>query len=98
MRYAIRFAPGTTAHMRALTARQRANVYDAIEKALVHEPLAQSRHRKRLRENEVARWELRVEDLRVFYDVDTQAGVVRVLALGRKEGNHLWIAGRKVRL
>jgi mRNA-degrading endonuclease RelE of RelBE toxin-antitoxin system len=39
---------------------------------------------------------LRIDDLRVFYEVEEGAGVVRVLAVGRKRGNALWLAGKEV--
>jgi hypothetical protein len=41
----------------------------------------------------------RVGDLRVFYEVaGTDAGVVRILAVGRKRRNLLTIGGKEIRL
>lgn len=47
----------------------------------------------------MAAWELRVGALRVFYEVGTgEAKTVRILAIGKKTGNTLWIAGRGIKL
>ncbi len=48
--------------------------------------------------NPPAPWELRPGDLRVFYDVGTQEKEVRVLAVGQKRGNSVWIDGEVVQL
>jgi len=56
------------------------------------------RNRKLLRPNPLAPWELRVGDLRVFYDVETQEKEVRVLAVGQRKGNSVWIDGEEVQL
>jgi len=57
------------------------------------------RHRKPLRPNPIAPWELRVGQLRVFYEVvGTETGVVRILAVGRKRRNVLIIGGEEIRL
>ena len=93
--YEIEFDPIVQQHFHDLTARERAWVMDRILEQLTHEPLVSTRNRKRLRPNALAAWELRVGDLRIFYDVvDTQ--VVRVLAVGRKRGNVVIIAGREI--
>jgi mRNA-degrading endonuclease RelE of RelBE toxin-antitoxin system len=71
----------------------------AIERQLTHEPLRETRNQKPLRPNPVAPWELRVGDLRVFYEVaGSDLGVVRVLAVGQKRGHVLTIGGQEMRL
>ena len=63
------------------------------------EPLRETRNRKLLRPNPMAAWELRVGQLRIFYEVDAEeADVVNVLAIGIKTGNRLFIAGQEMRL
>ena len=65
----------------------------------MHEPLAETRNRKPLRPNLLAPWELRVGELRVFYEVaGDQYDVVRILAVGQKKGNRLLIAGKEVKI
>jgi len=108
MPYQVEFAASVRSQLSALTADERARVLAAVETQLLHEPLVETRHRKPLRPNPVAPWELRVGQLPVFYDVrqaDPQAGepqealgVVYILAVGRKEGDVLWIGGKRVQL
>jgi hypothetical protein len=59
----------------------------------------ETRNRKPLRPNPVAPWELRVGHLRVFYEVvGADGGVVRILAVGRKQRNVLTIGGEEIQL
>lgn len=83
-----------------LTAAERSLLLDAIREQLPEEPLVETRNRKPLRPNPLAPWELRVGQLRAFYEavprgrqLEKSADVVYVLAVGRKERNVLRIAG-----
>jgi mRNA-degrading endonuclease RelE of RelBE toxin-antitoxin system len=95
----IRFAASVKRQLEDLSAHQRAVVLDAIEIQLVHEPLTETTNRKPLRPNPIAPWELRVGDLRIFYEVGTDMpATVNILAVGRKDGNILRIAGEEIKL
>jgi mRNA-degrading endonuclease RelE of RelBE toxin-antitoxin system len=97
--YRVEFARSVRAHLRALAAGDRAVVLGAIERQLSAQPLVETRHRKPLRPNPIAPWQLSVEDLRVFYEVGPGAnGPVRILAVGRKQRNIVTIGGEEVRL
>lgn len=99
MPYAVEFAESVEGHFRALTARERVTILDAIDRQLLHEPLKETRHRKPLRPNPIAPWELRVGQLRVFYEVaGAESRVVRILAVGRKRRHALLIGGKEIRL
>src|SRR5690348_11897435 len=99
MPYTVEFAESVKGQLASLTARQRNLVIDAIGKQLVHEPLVETRNRKPLRPNPVAPWELRVRELRVFYEVASdEPNVVRILAVGRKRGNKVVIDGKELEL
>ena len=94
----IEFARAVKAHLDALTATQRTTVLDAIERQLTDEPLKETRRRKPLRPNPVAPWELRVGDLRVFYEVRPGSpAVVQILAVGIKERDMLKIGGQEIK-
>ena len=81
------------------SAGERVVVLGAIERQLPQQPLVETRHRKPLRPNPIAPWQLSVEDLRVFYEVGAEAnGPVRILAIGQKNGNILTIGGEEVQL
>ena len=97
MPYEIRFALTAKRQLRAYQVGERAMIVAAVEAQLAHEPLVETRNRKRLRPNPIAPWELRVRDLRVFYYVD-DPGVVTVLAIGMKRGNKLCIEGEEIEL
>ena len=87
------------AHLEALTTRQRSRAFVAIERQLKHEPLKEARNRKPLRPNPVAPWELRVGQLRVFYEVsEAPPAHVRILAVGIKVRETLRIGGQELRL
>lgn len=82
-----------------MTAYQRAIIFDSIKEQLIYEPFVETRNRKYLRDNPIAPWELRIGDLRVFYDLSPdEPNVVEILAIGIKEGNRLLIAGKVVKL
>ncbi len=97
MAYEIEFAESVKAQLKGFSARERSIVIEAIEEQLVYEPLVETRNRKLMRPNPIAPWELRIGNLRVFYEIaDDEADVVRILAIGRKEGNRLFIADQEV--
>lgn len=99
MAYTIEFAESVKAHLQALTAAQRATVLATIESQLTNQPLVEARNRKPLRPNPVAPWELRVGQLRVFYDVsDGPPATVRILAVGVKDRNVVRIGGEEIQL
>ena len=99
MPYTVEFAESVERQLRGLTTRERTTILDAIGRQLPHEPLKETRHRKPLRPNPIAPWELRVGQLRVFYEVTSaESGVVRILAVGRKRRNALMIGGKEIRL
>jgi len=99
MAYVIEFAESVKGQLRQLKARDRALLFDQIEKQLLHEPMVETRNRKLLRPNPIAHWELRVGELRVFYEVpEGETAKVRILAIGEKRGNTLWIGSQEVQL
>ncbi|QYO65108.1 type II toxin-antitoxin system RelE family toxin [Leptolyngbya sp. 7M] len=65
---------------------------------LSYEPTVPTRNRKEMRPNPLAVWELRIGNLRVYYDVDEQESVVDIRAIGIKEGNQVRIGGEIVEL
>lgn len=99
MAYTVEFARSVEAHLKALTARDRATALAAVERQLSQEPLKETKNRKPLRPNPIAPWELRVGGLRVFYEVTgADAPIVRILAVGRKQRNVLRIGGKEIQL
>jgi len=95
LRYDVEFSEDAERQLGNLAARDRRTIIDAIDEKLAHEPNVQSKHRKRLRENPLAKWELRVGDHRVFYEVEDERVVVLVVAVGTKSHNILKIDGEE---
>ena len=99
MPYRIEYSPDVEDHLRSLTARQRVIVLDSIEKPLTHQPLAETRNRKPMRPNPIAPWELRIGDLRVYYDVEEEPEpVVLVRAVAVKQRNRVRIGNEVIEL
>lgn len=91
--YEIILAPDAQDHLAGFEAGERAALLDAMEEQLACEPGAQTRNRKRMRPNALAPWELRVQRLRVYYEVDEAAHEVHILAIGVKDRERVIIAG-----
>jgi mRNA-degrading endonuclease RelE of RelBE toxin-antitoxin system len=92
LRYEIIFSPEAEEDYRDLpTARIRAEVRDAIEEHLRHEPKKLSKSRiKRLRGMARPQYRLRVGEVRVFYDVvDSE---VHILAIVPKSAAAEWLS------
>ena len=76
---------------------EQRTILDGISKFLGVDADVESKRRKQLRPNPVGPWELRLADYRIFYEVGTE-GVVRVLAIGYKMHNDLFIRGRRTEI
>jgi mRNA-degrading endonuclease RelE of RelBE toxin-antitoxin system len=91
MRFEIVLAPKAAQEFRALPARLRSKVRDAMEAHLRHEPTKVGRSRiKRLRGMAKPQYRLRVGETRVFYDVRDET--VEVLAIVAKRQAQRWLA------
>src|SRR5438093_6891348 len=90
MRYEVVLAPRAVKGFRRLPARIRSRVRDALERHLRHEPKQVSRSRiNRLRGLSRPQYRLRVDDIRIFYDVTKTT--VEVLAIIRKAEAKAWV-------
>ncbi len=103
MAYIIEFAESVEQQLKTFPANQRRLVLNTIKEQLSFEPLNETRNRKRLRPNRLVPWELRIGDIRVFYravlhDAPGEPDVVRILAVGLKRGNKLFISGEEIEL
>ena len=71
---------------------------DAIEEFLEVDAGLESKRRRPLRQpNPFAPWEFGVGDYRVFYEIRVER-LVRVLAVGHKVHNELFIRGQRVEI
>jgi mRNA-degrading endonuclease RelE of RelBE toxin-antitoxin system len=96
--FAIEYSPDVENHLRVLTARQRAVVFDEVDRQLLHEPDVETRNRKPMRPNPVAPWELRIGDLRIYYDIEHDPTRVLIRAVGVKTRNIVRIGREEIQL
>jgi mRNA-degrading endonuclease RelE of RelBE toxin-antitoxin system len=97
--YTIEYSPETDTHLRVLTARHRAIIFDAVDQQLAYQPLTETRTRKPMRPNPVAPWKLRIGNLRVYDDVaDMPEPIVLIRAVGIKYRNRVRIGGEEIDL
>ena len=90
MRYEIVLAPQAVESLRALPAFDRSAVRDALETHLRHEPARVSKSRiKRLRGLDRPQYRLRINDIRVFYDITKEE--VQILAIVTKAEAESWL-------
>jgi mRNA interferase RelE/StbE len=91
MPYEIQLIDDSKRDIQALRSFERRKVLDAIERHLRHEPAKESQSRiKRLRELARPQYRLRVDDIRVFYDIVDE--VVQIIAVIAKPDAAAWLA------
>lgn len=90
MAYRIVFTENAIDDYKELDARWRATIRDAIRPHLTHQPTKESKSRiKKLKEMKHPQYRLRVDKMRVFYDVN-ETDVV-VVAIMTKERTIQWL-------
>ena len=90
MPYKIILAPEAVEDLKALRAFERATVRDAMKEPLRFEPTKTSKSRiKRLQGMRHPEYRLRVDEIRVFYDVTDDA--VEILAIVPKPEAAVWL-------
>ena len=91
MRFEIVLAPQAVEDLRRVKANERTAIRGALETHLRHEPTKTSRSRiKRLRGIVRPQYRLRVDEVRVFYDVS--GSTVEVLAIVPQSEAGSWLA------
>jgi len=96
--FRIELTPEAVEDLRLLRKFDQQQIIDAIERQLSDQAAQETRHRKRLRPNQLAEWELRVGDFRIFYDIDQDNEVVKIEAVGYKQGSKLFVHGQEYHL
>lgn len=99
MAYRVDYSPDAEEHLRALTRREQVIVLDAVDQRLKDQPTVEKKNRKPMRPNPVAPWELRIGNLRVYYDVEKDPeAVVFIRAVGIKQRNQVRIGKEVIKL
>ena len=88
--FELRYAEDSEAELKALRKFDRQTVIQSIEEQLPHQPDKETRNRKRLIGLKPPwsvvgeTWELRIGELRVFYDIDKVQKIVAIRAVRKK--------------
>jgi hypothetical protein len=98
--FTLVYADEVKEHLRVIESKYHSLIQSAIEEQLLFEPEVETRNRKPLKRPIAfgADWELRLgpdNRFRVFYQVKGERREVRVLAVGVKDRNHLFIGGEE---
>lgn len=99
--FALNFTDSALEDLRHFKKGEQVTILEAIARQLVPEPLSPTRNRKQLRPNDLARWEMRIDNFRVFYDVEDledESRVILIKAVGLKVHNTLYLRGREFKL
>jgi len=96
--FQIEFTPEAFDDLQILRKYDQQEIVTAIQTQLRYQATRETRNRKRLRPNQLAEWELRIGDFRVFYDVDTNQAMVKIEAVGYKRGSKLFVHGEEYNL
>ena len=97
--YHIEYPAEVVEQLRCLAKNQQVTVLDTVEQQLSHQPTVETRNRKPMRKNPLAPWELRIGNLRVYYDVEEEpVPTVFIRAIGIKEHNIVRIGGKVIEL
>lgn len=90
MPYSIEIADVAFDELQAIKVFERRKITQAIDEQLTHEPTNETRNRKLLAgiqpnfEHEPPVWELRVDEHRVYYDVNEELKTVSIRSIRRK--------------
>ena len=97
MKFEVKLVPSADEDLGFYGTRDQRVILDAIEDFLEVDADLEGKRRRPLRPNPLAPWELRVGDYRVFYEITVER-LVRVLAVGHKVHNELFIRGQRVEI
>ena len=99
--FVLDFAPVVYEHLDAIAANYDSLLRKKIKEQLTHEPDVETRNRKPVRPPAAfqAEWELRFgpnNRFRVFYQIDLEERRVRIVAIGEKDRNRLFVGGEEI--
>ncbi len=97
MQFQVVLTPSADEDLKFFPVFEQRVIVDAIRVQLLNDANKPTKRRKKLAEHPVAPWELRVGKHRVFYEIDGET-TVKILAVGHKEHNSLFIRGKQVEL
>ena len=97
MKFEVKLTRSADGDIDVYTAWEQRIIFNAISAFLEVDADVPTKRRRQLRPNPLAPWELRIGDYRVFYEI-REGRIVRVLSVGHKEHNVLFIRARRVEI
>jgi mRNA interferase RelE/StbE len=97
-KYQIKFSQDGLIDLEFFAVYERKTIVDEIKKQLSYQPAVETSKKKKLRNNVIAPWELKIGTYRAFYEVLEDIVTVYVVSVGYKEHNILYVRGREVRI
>ena len=99
LKYRIEYSTEVENHLRVLSRNQQVKVLNSVDMQLTHQLTVETRNRKPMRPNPIAPWELRIGNLRVYFDVqEGPEKIVYILAVGVKKRNEVRIGKEVIKL
>jgi mRNA-degrading endonuclease RelE of RelBE toxin-antitoxin system len=99
MPFTVILSPEVIKELDRLRAVDRSAIIQAIEHHLIQAPERKSKSRiKRLKEMRQPQYRLRVDDFRVYYDVDDARAEVHVLGVVTKKNSGKWLEEKRTQL
>jgi mRNA-degrading endonuclease RelE of RelBE toxin-antitoxin system len=95
MRFTVEFTESALDDLYFFRKYEQNIILEQIDTQLLFEPASETHRRKPMEPNELADWELRIGDYRVFYDIDVNEAKVKIKAVGWKEHNRLFLRGKE---
>lgn len=95
MKFDVKFVSSADKDLDYYKSTEQRFILKAISKFLEVDANIETKKRKPLRPNPIAPWELRIGKYRVFYEIKGER-LIRVLAIGHKIHNDLFIRGERV--
>jgi mRNA-degrading endonuclease RelE of RelBE toxin-antitoxin system len=97
MQFTVIILPSADADLTYFRVHEQRIILTGIATHLAYDATTASKRRKKLDPNRIAPWELRIDHYRIFYDIE-QPTLIKVVAIGYKDHNDLYIRGKKVDL
>src|SRR5919201_5340834 len=97
MPFRVILTPSAVVDLDYFTRFEQRLIIDAFKRYLSNDADVESKRRKKLRPNPLAPWELRFGKYRVFYEL-VDVATVKIVAIGYKEHNDLFMRGQRVEL
>jgi mRNA-degrading endonuclease RelE of RelBE toxin-antitoxin system len=97
MKLTVIILPSADADLTYFRAHEQRIILTGIATHLAYDATIETKRRKKLDLNRIAPWELRIDHYRIFYTIEN-ATLIKVVAIGYKDHNDLYIRGKKVDL